>query len=61
MLIAALSVTAALRVALAQTQVTVPGISVGSARYGAAQPAEIWDLAAEMYLRRAEKETRRGG
>ncbi|HYU44053.1 MAG TPA: hypothetical protein VEQ84_18040 [Vicinamibacteria bacterium] len=41
------------RVALAQTQVTAPGVSVGSARYGAAQPAEIWDLAAEMYLRRA--------
>lgn len=51
MLIAALSVIAALRVA--QTQVTAPGVSVGSARYGAAQPAEIWDLAAEMYLRRA--------
>ncbi len=51
MLIAALSVTAALRVAPAQ--VTAPGVSVGSARYGAAQPTEIWDLAAEMYLRRA--------
>jgi hypothetical protein len=53
MLIAALSLTAVVGVALAQTQVTAPGVSVGAARYGAAQPAEIWDLAAEMYLRRA--------
>lgn len=53
MLIGALSLAAGLGAATAQVQVTAPGVSVGSARYGAAQPAEIWDLAAEMYLRRA--------
>jgi hypothetical protein len=52
-LVAALALPAGARVAPAQTQVTVPGVSIGSKQYGAAQPAEIWDLAAEMYLRRA--------
>jgi hypothetical protein len=49
----ALSLAAAARTARAQVQVTVPGVTVGAARYAAAQPAEIWDIAAEMYLRRA--------
>ena len=52
-LAAVVSLAADPRAARAQVQVTVPGVTVGSARYGAAQPAEIWDIAAEMYLRRA--------
>jgi hypothetical protein len=58
-LLPALSVGAALAVpsgaGQSGTQVTIqpPGVAVGNDRYGLIQPAEVSELAAEMYLRRA--------
>jgi hypothetical protein len=37
----------------AQISVTVPGTSVGSTQYGSVQPAEVVEIAGEMYLRHA--------
>jgi hypothetical protein len=36
-----------------QIQITAPGMNVGSAQYGPVQPAEVSELAGEMYLRHA--------
>jgi hypothetical protein len=58
-LASALSVTAAVAAASGAgqsgTQVTIlpPGTAVGKEQYGVIQPAEVSELAAEMYLRRA--------
>jgi hypothetical protein len=39
--------------AIAQVTVTVPGTIVGSGQYGTVQPAEVSEIAAEVYLRHA--------
>jgi hypothetical protein len=51
-LVAAFSLAAGVRAA-PQIQITAPGMNVGSANYGPAQPAEVSEIAGEMYLRHA--------
>jgi hypothetical protein len=51
-LVVALSLALAARGA-PQVQVTAPGMNVGSAQYGPVQPAEVQEIAGQMYLRRA--------
>jgi len=51
-LVAAFSLAAGVGAA-PQIQITAPGMNVGSAKYGPAQPAEVSEIAGEMYLRHA--------
>jgi hypothetical protein len=51
-LVAALSLAAG-ALAAPQIHITAPGMNVGSTQYGPVQPAEVGQLAGEMFLRRA--------
>jgi hypothetical protein len=51
-LVAALALAGGARAA-PQVRVTLPGTSVGSDQYGTVQPAEISEIAGEMYVRHA--------